>query len=69
MPRNTITITFDSDRPLTHTEQEALLVQIELALTEPQDNIHDAHGTVIDTEAADWMLTEPFDMEAIFPVL
>jgi hypothetical protein len=67
--RNTITVTFNSDRPLTGTEQDAILTQIELALTEPQDYILAEDGTVMDTESADWRLAGDIDLEATFPLV
>lgn len=68
MARNTISIMFDSDRPLTQQEQEAILVQIELALTEPQTFTVDDDGLIGEWESADWRLTNSFAINADFPV-
>jgi hypothetical protein len=60
---NNITLAFTSNRPLTSAEQEALLVQIELAITEPQ--VWTEHGH----EDADWELVGHFGLTAEFPVI
>ena len=66
---NRVTLVFKSDRPLTTDEQEALLVQVELAVTEPQTIIRMDDGTVGDYDAATWSLVGEFDLEAVFPVI
>lgn len=67
--RNRISLVFTSDRPLTTDEQEAMLVQFELAVTEPQTVIRMDDGTVGDYDAASWSLVGEFDLEAVFPVI
>ena len=53
MAKNTITLSFTSDAPLTDQEQEALLVQIELAVCEPV-----IFGDGGGPEDADWSATD-----------
>lgn len=67
--KNTVSLTFHSDRPLTTQEQEALLVQVELAVTEPVtfDVLED--GTAGEMYETDWNLIGEFDLTAEFPVI
>ena len=68
MPRNTITVVFDSDRSLTSQEQEAIIVQVELALTEPAtfDILDD--GSCGEHYPTDWQLSSDYEIDAAFPI-
>jgi hypothetical protein len=54
MTHATITITIDTEEPLTGTEQAALLIQFELALGEPQDIEVSEDGQFTEFVNADW---------------
>lgn len=50
-----ITITLESDRPLTLAEQESLLHAITVQVTEPVIDLRGEDGTVEDTDYAEWI--------------